>query len=480
MPGLLDFLNTPEGAGLLSGVASYAANARRGTPINNIGRGFAGGMAGYQGAKDQITKDGDTALTQRYKQLQMDQITQTLAKQKAELDWKSGFPAALAPTLTGTTQEGQQLADQQAGFGADGVKSLAESAQYAGQDAPLGVNYGMDKNAVQQYMMQPGSPYAQKIIENTLIPKAPKWNVTERYNAQTGMPEKVLMDENNPNDIRPFGGAQADTIVADNTGGGLSYRGSHSVTPLGQLQKTASPDSLLSAQTTMRGQNMTSNSAAESRRTTIDAAKIKAQATQQLTPKLTEDQGKATSWLVQAENAYGNMNGAMKRTPSAAHPGINDVIGSLPMLGPLANSMRSPDRQQFMQGASSLSEALLRAATGAGVNKDEATQKIQELTPVFGESDATTKQKMAAIPLYIEALKIRAGPGAQQVPGVFDRAGSPPAQAQSTKATHSEASYIQQRRAQGIPDAQIAQELTGRANPAPTTHPNFPGFSIVK
>jgi hypothetical protein len=45
--------------------------------------------------------------------------------------------------------------------------------------------------------------------------------------------------------------------------------------------------------------------------------------------------------------------------------------------------MRGADRQKFMQGSSSLSEALLRAATGAGVNKDEAAQKIQELTPVF-------------------------------------------------------------------------------------------------
>jgi hypothetical protein len=139
--------------------------------------------------------------------------------------------------------------------------------------------------------------------------------------------------------------------------------------------------------------------------------------------KMTEDQGKATGWLVQAENAYGNMQGAMKSTPSAAKPGFPDMVAAVPGMGGIANSMRGADRQKFMQGASSLSEALLRAATGAGVNKEEAQQKIQELTPVFGEAQETTDQKMAAIPLYIESLKVRAGPGAPKAAAVL--AGNP-------------------------------------------------------
>ena len=74
--------------------------------------------------------------------------------------------------------------------------------------------------------------------------------------------------------------------------------------------------------------------------------------------------------------------------------------------------MRGPNRQKFLQGASSLSEALLRAATGAGITAHEAEQKVREITPVIGDSDAVIKQKMAAIPLFIEGLKVRAGPGA--------------------------------------------------------------------
>ena len=140
---------------------------------------------------------------------------------------------------------------------------------------------------------------------------------------------------------------------------------------------------------------------------------------------MTEDQGKATGWLVQAENAFKNMKAATTSTPSAANPGFNDALERFSNTGPslgigaaAANLMRGEDRQKFLQGASSLSESLLRAATGAGINKDEAQQKARELTPQFGDSDAVIQQKMDAIPLYIESLKVRAGLGAQKAAGI--------------------------------------------------------------
>lgn len=147
--------------------------------------------------------------------------------------------------------------------------------------------------------------------------------------------------------------------------------------------------------------------------------------------KLTEDQGKATGWLIQANNAWKNMQDAALGEPdakgvrpikSAARPGINDGLEKVWGMAPIANSMRTADRQKFMQSSSSLSEALLRAATGAGVNKEEAAQKVKELTPLFGEDEETTRQKFEAIPLYIEALKVRAGPGAKAAAGVVNTA----------------------------------------------------------
>lgn len=134
--------------------------------------------------------------------------------------------------------------------------------------------------------------------------------------------------------------------------------------------------------------------------------------------KPTEDQSKAAGWLVQASNAFANMRAAISSSPGAAAPGVADAVAAVPGMGAVGNAMRSADRQKFVQGAESLSEALLRAATGAGVNKDEAIQKVRELTPVWGEDPSVTKQKMDAIPLYIETLKVRAGPAAKAVAGI--------------------------------------------------------------
>lgn len=144
--------------------------------------------------------------------------------------------------------------------------------------------------------------------------------------------------------------------------------------------------------------------------------------------KLTEDQGKATGWLIQAENAYKNIQDAIKSTPSALKPGINDAIAAIPSFGlgeAIGNSMRGGDRQRVLQSTSSLSEALLRAATGAGVNRDEAIQKTRELTPVAGDSDAVIAQKMNAIPLYIDSLRVRAGPGAKKADQVLNNRPAP-------------------------------------------------------
>ncbi len=54
--GLLNFFQSPGGQGLLSAIAGYAAGARRGTPVNNIGRGLLSGVAGYQGAQQEQIK----------------------------------------------------------------------------------------------------------------------------------------------------------------------------------------------------------------------------------------------------------------------------------------------------------------------------------------------------------------------------------------------------------------------------------------
>ena len=230
-------------------------------------------------------------------------------------------------------------------------------------------------------------------------------------------------------DTRNLGGTTETFSVEPVTG---------AVKVLNTAKNTVSPDAALQANTTQRGQDMTDARAREQ----IAAGKVPSGYRQgpdgtlvaipggpadSNNKPLTEDQAKSTGWLVQAENAWKNMQAVALdkagKFTSAVRPGrVETIASSIPFgLGePAANTARSTDRQKFLQGASSLSEALLRAATGAGVNKDEAVQKVREITPVWGDDDATIKQKLDSIPLYIESLKVRSGPGATKAAGVLD------------------------------------------------------------
>ena len=138
-----------------------------------------------------------------------------------------------------------------------------------------------------------------------------------------------------------------------------------------------------------------------------------------------EDERKAAGWLAQADNAYRNMLSAMY-TKEGKRTGAEEVgfAEALPFVGG-GGATRGPERQKFVQAGASLSEALLRAATGAGQNENEAKQKIEELTPTYFDEPDTIKQKLAAIPMYLQSLQARAGRAAPKdytvppVPGVF-------------------------------------------------------------
>lgn len=119
----------------------------------------------------------------------------------------------------------------------------------------------------------------------------------------------------------------------------------------------------------------------------------------------TEDERKAAGWLAQAENAWNNMSNIIRKNPQAIEQGLMERV----VPEGVANVVRSEDRQMFLQGARSLSEAALRAATGAGVNYEEARQKIEELTPVYGDKPAVIKQKLDSVKVYLDSLKSRAG-----------------------------------------------------------------------
>ena len=84
--GLLDTLNSPAGMGLLSALAGGLAGARRGSPINNIGRGAVSGLMGYSNAQYQLRADEENAFAKQYKQMQMEQMQRSMADEAALRD----------------------------------------------------------------------------------------------------------------------------------------------------------------------------------------------------------------------------------------------------------------------------------------------------------------------------------------------------------------------------------------------------------
>lgn len=148
MAGLLDFLKTPEGQGLLSAGFGAAAGARPGQPWNTLGRGGLAGLAGYSNAQDQLTQQTENETQRKYREMQMKTLESQMAKQVAQEKWSAGLSDVMAPKpqeidqFTGTTQ----------------------------MQAP-------SQEVVQKYLMDANSPFRDKLIEQKLFPKGPEYKV---------------------------------------------------------------------------------------------------------------------------------------------------------------------------------------------------------------------------------------------------------------------------------------------------------------
>lgn len=158
--GLLDFLQTPAGTGLLSAVAGGAANARRGAPWNNVGRGLLSGLAGYSQTQEDILRKQQLDEAKKMRDLQAEQMQFQLNQMKGQQAWKAGLPSVM--------EQSQPKVEQ---FKPD---TFDETDNPFGQMA--NVTPG-NPQALQDYLMKAESPFADKILEKQLFPKAPEHKV---------------------------------------------------------------------------------------------------------------------------------------------------------------------------------------------------------------------------------------------------------------------------------------------------------------
>lgn len=158
MRGLLDFVRTPEGQGLLGAVAGGLAGARRGTPFNNVGRGLLGGTAAFGNALDReqqaqqfAAQEQDRQQGRTLREMQIAQAKTQMEREQAQQAWRQGLPGV--------------------------VKQATEATYGAGDEGPTMTP--ADPSALTRYAMDPRSPYADKILESQLFPKADDYLTVE-------------------------------------------------------------------------------------------------------------------------------------------------------------------------------------------------------------------------------------------------------------------------------------------------------------
>jgi hypothetical protein len=96
--GLLDWIKTPEGQGLLSMAFGGLAGAQRGAPLNSIGRAGLAGLTGYAGAQDRQQQMAEAAQAKQLRDMQMQDMRDKMARTTQIRD---AAQSSMTPAMTG-------------------------------------------------------------------------------------------------------------------------------------------------------------------------------------------------------------------------------------------------------------------------------------------------------------------------------------------------------------------------------------------
>ena len=379
--GLLDFMNSPTGQGLLSAVAAGAAGARKGTPWNNFGRGALGGLAGYADAQDQLQQKDENAFQRQFRQMQLDQARQQMADQQAQRDWRAGLPAMM---------------QQQSAAPNENTKLMAEAM--GSTAAPQVVD---NRDALQSYMMQPGSPFADKLVERQLFPAAADYKVVGDnlvrigstgvepvFTAGRGM--KFSQDVTDYLNARGIDPATADTQTLSSA--------------YDAVQAIKDKRARLSAQTVTLGTPQIFTTP-EGQTAFVQPANRPGAAPQvtYLDPKLkpstsdkppTEAENTAAGFLSRmraAENLVQEHSGGGESTE------LTSAAASVPGIGKyVQRKVMTPQQQLYKQAADDWIRAKLRKESGAVIGADEMAAEYENYFPQPGETDQNVIAQKAA------------------------------------------------------------------------------------
>jgi hypothetical protein len=125
--GLLDFMKTPEGQGLLAAAFGGLAGARRGEPINSLGRAGLAGLSGYGGALDRQMMQQQAQAAQEFRGVQVKAAQEQIEQARRAREMEEQRRQMLPQLFQGTVQPGQASINEM------GLPQVDQAATVTGQ-----------------------------------------------------------------------------------------------------------------------------------------------------------------------------------------------------------------------------------------------------------------------------------------------------------------------------------------------------------
>lgn len=369
MNGLLDFVKTPAGQGLLAAAFGGLASARsdRG-PLNTLGAAGLSGIAGYSAASSNALKQ------QKAQQLLQQRETLPTLYGKdpngnTTFDWKQAIALGVAPDeITKYAQMPNSTMSKVARtIEVNGANGGKQTMQYDEYGRPVGNAIDsyvapqlVDLGATKQFVAPTaGQSFGVSMSPAEQAANARGWAGIANQRQQNS----IMNDANNIN-------KEAGRIQIITGPDGNSYRvdkGTGQVTPVVTQSGTPFQDGTAS--------------------------------------KLTESEGKSTLYLSQMAGAQN----VLDKVGGSASPARVALARS-----PYTNALAGEDAQKIAQAQEQWAEGFLRAKTGAASTPAEMANNLRTFFPVVGDSEAVIKQKTLAREQAIRDMAIPAGRGAEK------------------------------------------------------------------
>lgn len=437
--GLLDefssFVKTPEGQGLLSAAFGGLATARRGEPINSMGKAGLAGLMGYGQAQDRIEKNASLDIEKQLQQMKLDE-------ERRKIKTNEMLGKALSGSMTADT-----------GSGTDGSSSVTPPGLSPSSAAMFGTPHLATPDVAPQAKKPTGS-YADILINAALqagdmdaYKEGQKLKIEEKklgpkYSTKFdtvmvgGVPTLVQISDDGSwkpagNNISPaeklhfVGNGQREAIGINQFTGKVESQG---------VQRFQTPESIASNNVAMRGQNMADKREAQKINTpsydsttgswiykpTQDNPQGASVPVPGIDKKksITEAQSKDVLFGSRANKAHEiitNLEGKYSRAGVASKESVGNIFGVGGILGAGGNLLLSDSSQKAEQAQRDFVNAVLRKESGAVISPQEFDNARKQYFPQVGDSDAVVEQKKQNRILSIEGIVAGAGPAGSSI-----------------------------------------------------------------